>query len=152
MRIFKQKISWCLSIPFFFLLGCSGSSYGSLCVSNNTDVVLHIETNIESPCFATNVTFGKENKQCVAETNVQDGHKEVYEITDFVKNDDAYVRVYLDGDSVERTLLKEWRYADRDSSGKQLFNLECSEYHHTHIPDGNGVVTYIFIIENEDIQ
>ena len=127
---------------------------GMFYVYNNTDRTLFMETNIihhpSSWWTNTDLDIEQGDKKPIAQTKNYTGEKFHFDISDFVENEDAYVKVYLD--SFATVPIKEWKYIDRNSSGRQLFNLDFSVFSECGMVDGSNNLIYTFSIENEDIK
>lgn len=133
---------------------------GIFYVRNDTDLDLYMETNIESQSinshgFSFNLlAYADYSDIEIARSKPYKDEKDNFDIGELVWNNDAYVKVFriIGQDTL---LLKEWKYQEKDSAGRQLFDLSYSiqsGYQFDHGQSGDiGSCIYIFSIQSEDL-
>lgn len=147
---FLMALSLCACEPVKY-------SFGGLRIRNDTEQDLYVESHIRSRYSNNGDAFVLScdslfNIRRIALTKNFDESYCDYSIEQIVWNEDAFVRIY----SIEETdtiLLKEWKYSERDSSGKQLFNLSDSsmETDISYSMYDDIIHVYIFPITQEDL-
>ncbi len=124
MRAFKI-ISFIIAI--LLLTSCEKSKItGWLCVENNTRDSLYIETKVYSEWTdeIQQFSLAADDFRCIAQSLRQREIDSGIDISEYVYNEDAYVKVFIKDSTGNMIAVKEWKYSERYLEGRQLFNEE----------------------------
>ena len=146
-NLLKSICSLCLSL--LLLTGCKTYSSAVLFINNMTDSDLVIKANLNTEEY---IEYSVRAKSILNVSESGKYYNQINEVSvsEFVRNPNASVRVYIkEGD--EQTFVREWKYSDKDSEGKQFFNelFLTLEVHQTSY--GVTCFQYYFAITHDDI-
>lgn len=155
MRSFK--LLFVVGLLTFILSGCTKEYISSvLTISNETGEDLWVESNIVSTEYSDpkNFEMSKDipyrHEVLARSVNYENGSVDL-PLSSCVYNEEASVSIYREGDTGEKILVQQWRYAERHEDGRNLFNesnLERQTYSNV---AGHTIVSFHFTILPEDI-
>ena len=151
MRHFKIILLCAVS----FLLAYCGKPYtvGQLFICNDTNEKLIVESSIESALTNDSKRMLLQTGETVeiARTSRQEGYIYDLSITEFVGNEDAWVKVFSFDESGNERLSAQWSFLEKEIDKRSVFNLSNHTFLSYDDPDGGFHPTYTFTILPEDI-
>ena len=144
--------------------GCVKSyTIGSFYIRNESGQILYVESTIKSALKDTTMSFTllegtddipNNNDIEIARTARFMGEQTTYlPISHYVFNDDAQVRLFTISNNGEKTLVKTWKYSERNKIGRELFNeanLETGDFNGAGM-DGGCFISIRFVVLPQDI-
>lgn len=142
-------------IAIFLIVGCAPTPQyrGQLIIQNCTENAISVQSNLACPNgdYAANVSIapGKTTEIAATATYPEDTAITIDKF--FTNHQDAAVTVTatIDGHQSTRT----WKYADRNSDKKHLFDLnDCQRESGEDARKNFTYINYIFMIHEEDLK
>ena len=135
--------------------GC-GKPYtvGQLFINNNTGEILYLESYIVSHLSEEPILHNLQpGESCeLARTKKHSGYIDEFDISEFVNNTDATIKIYSLNQYGDKTIVAQWEYTDRSNNSKSIFNLSELDYSNYYDPDGGYHPTYTFVLLPEDLE
>lgn len=154
-----------LFIAMLLTTGCvKPYTVGGLYIRNETSQTLYVESTIQSALTDNPMQFllfegtddiPNNNDVEVARTKRLMGAQTTYlPISHYIFNEDAQIKLYTIAENGEKTLVKIWKYSDRNNSGREFFNESCMEsgdFSGAGV-DGGYFISIRFVVLPEDIK
>ncbi len=123
-------------------------------IRNNTDETLFWETNVQSEQSkdVREILLEQGEIECIAYSKELSGHLSGVNMSEYVYNTDAYVKVLVKNEGGQIVLTKEWKYLERNLEGRQIFNENYLSVDKEYGVLEQIIYGYIFTILPEDLE